>query len=601
MNNYNEIISMIGTIAVINLIAIILQGTKKILRKGEGKSNLRVAINLGIIGGLFGIYATINGYTNSNGAVIAIRDVGPMMAGCLAGPIGGIIAGLIAGMHRLIQGINNLPLGTTIPCSISTVLIGMLCGLLFKPFESKKSRGVFAFFIAILMECLHLSVVFIYMWFTENLSTSWNLILNVAPSFLFSNALAFGLMIFTTDMIDKYKNIEKNKDAIEIELKTATNIQKSMLPAILPYFPGRNEFEIFANMIPAKQVGGDFYDFYFIDQDHFAFLISDVSGKGVPSALFMVISKTIIKTNLQLGLSFEEAIEKTNTQLFEGNKESMFVTSWIGVLEISTGKVEFINAGHNYPILKKSNNEICFLKNRSGFILAGKKDSKYNSFNIKLEKGDMLFLYTDGITETINLSKEQYGEERLKNLLLNESNKSIEDICKDVKKDIDSFSNNSEQFDDITMVCLKYNGLDVISNKSINGSFEAKTDKIEDVTNFINKLIAECKVETKTRAEINIIIDEIFGNIAKYAYNKTEGKVEVSAFLTKNPLSLNIIFEDRGIPYNPLNAKEINKNISVNDRKYGGLGIGIVKKISDKIEYEFTNGKNKLMIKKILE
>lgn len=321
--------SMIGTMAVIDVIALILQG-KKINQFMNGTKNekLKRSIYLGLIGGLFGIYATIAGYQMATGVNITVRDVGPMMAGCLAGPLAGLIAGVISGVFRFYTGISaGITAGTTIPCSISTVFIGCLCGLIYNRFKERKNRGRYALCIGVGMEALHLIIVFFYKWYMAGLAITLNLMGQITLPFLISNGLAFALVIFTTDMVDNYLQIENTKDKINAELKTATNIQKDLLPRILPDFPGRCEFDVFAKMDPAKEVGGDFYDFYFIDDDHFVFTVADVSGKGVPAALFMVIAKTILKNNLQLGMSFEDALEKSNFQLSEGNDEDMFVTA----------------------------------------------------------------------------------------------------------------------------------------------------------------------------------------------------------------------------------------------------------------------------------
>lgn len=584
------IAAMIGTIAVINLIAIILQGNKR--TAVDEKSKINKIITLGILGGLFGMYATIDGYELASGAIVSVRDVGPMMAGCLGGPISGLIAGSIAGIHRLIFGRPNLFIGTTIPCAISTILIGLICGLLFKPFEKKKRKGIFAFIIAIFMEILHLWLVYIYTTIIKDVASAWNLVIDIAPSFLLTNAMAFGLMIFTTDMIDRYKLAEKKEEKIENELNTATNIQMAMIP---DEFPSKKEFEIYASMTPAKQVGGDFYDFYFIDEDHFAFVIGDVSGKGVPAALFMAIAKTVIKNSLKLGVSFDEAIEQANNQLAEGNKEEMFVTAWIGIVQISTGKLKYINAGHNAPILKKSNGEILKLKERSGFIIAGNLNSKYKEFEIQLNKGDIVFVYTDGVTEANNKLNEFYGEERLISLLEKNESRSLKEICNSVKETINEFSKQTEQFDDITMMAFKYKGND---EKEI--IVDSRIENIEKVIKFVEEKIEKYNCSNKTKSEINITIDELVGNIIKYAYNGKIGDITIRANIDDTKKNLSVIFIDSGIKYNPLENPKPDTTLTAEERKEGGLGILVATNLMDDINYEYKDGKNILEIIKKL-
>jgi sigma-B regulation protein RsbU (phosphoserine phosphatase) len=410
-------LSMIGTIAVIDLIAVVLEGAHSFSKLTGPRSKWLKAINLGILGGLFGIYATATGYTLDDGAVISVRDVGAMLAGCLGGPLGGLIAGLIAGLYRLLIGLPDVTVGTSIPCSISTLLIGIGCGLLHKPFSQRKHRALWALLIAAGGEVFHLTLVFFYKWGMVDVSTAWGVIKEVALPFLLSNSLAFGLLIYTEDMIGKFKATETRAKAVESELSIATQIQESMLPKIFPDFPGRPEFALAASMDPAKEVGGDFYDFFFVDEDHFAFLVADVSGKGVPAALFMVTAKTLIKNNVQSGLPLAEAMDKSNQQLTEGNAQHMFVTCWIGEIELSSGRIEYVNCGHNPPLLSDDGQTFHFLKNFSGFVLGGSAQTHYKSFEDKVKTGDRIFLYTDGVTEAMSVKNEQYGEKRLQSFL----------------------------------------------------------------------------------------------------------------------------------------------------------------------------------------
>ena len=248
------------------------------------------------------------------------------------------------------------------------------------------------------------------------------------------------------------------KERIGAELSVATHIQASMLPCIFPAFPNRREFDIYATMTPAKEVGGDFYDFFLMDDDHLAVVIADVSGKGVPAALFMVIAKTLIKDHTQSGKPPEEVFTEVNRQLCEANDENLFVTAWMGVLEISTGKLVYVNAGHNPPVIGRKNGETEFLRSRPGFVLAGLDFTKYRAGSLELMPGDLLYLYTDGVTEAMNTAQELYGEERLKRTLDANVSAAPEEIFKAVKKDLDDFVADAPQFDDITMLAMRYLG-----------------------------------------------------------------------------------------------------------------------------------------------
>ncbi|MEL7564052.1 MAG: SpoIIE family protein phosphatase [Dehalobacterium sp.] len=251
------------------------------------------------------------------------------------------------------------------------------------------------------------------------------------------------------------KTVTAEKERIGAELNVATNIQASMLPCIFPPFPERPEFDIYATMQPAKEVGGDFYDFFLVDENHLAVVIADVSGKGVPAALFMVIAKTLIKNRAQNREIPADVFTGVNAQLYENNEEGMFVTAWMGVLDIAGGEFTYVNAGHNPPLLKRKDGEFEYLKARPGFVLAGLEGVKYRQNDIRLEPGDILYLYTDGVTEATDTQGELYGETRLKIVLDRTAARPLGDILRTVKADIDTFAKGAPQFDDITMLALK--------------------------------------------------------------------------------------------------------------------------------------------------
>ena len=240
------------------------------------------------------------------------------------------------------------------------------------------------------------------------------------------------------------------------ELNVATNIQKSMLPCIFPAFPDRKEIDIYATMDPAKEVGGDFYDFFMVDDKHLAIVIADVSGKGVPAALFMVIGKTLIKDHTTQGRDLGAVFTEVNKLLCESNSEEMFITAFEGVLDLETGEFNYVNAGHEMPFICKANGDFEPYKIRAAFVLAGMEGMKYRAGSMMLEPGDKIFQYTDGVTEATNLHNELYGMERLGKILNKVKNGTPQEILPAVKADIDEFVGKAPQFDDITMLCLEY-------------------------------------------------------------------------------------------------------------------------------------------------
>lgn len=272
-------------------------------------------------------------------------------------------------------------------------------------------------------------------------------------------AAAFGKMVVDLKhYIDHLTRITAEKERIGAELSVAARIQADMLPRVFPAFPEHGEFDLFASMQPAKEVGGDFYDFFLTDQDHLAIVIADVSGKGVPASLFMVIAKTLIQTHAMGGETPAEIFENVNTRLCENNKEGMFVTAWLGLLTISTGTLSFVNAGHNPPLLKRGCGTCEYIKSRPGFVLAGMEGMRYRQGELRLLAGDTLVLYTDGVTEACNSREELYGTARLIKVLGRQEKFSPCDLCHAVRADIDTFAGDVPQADDITMLCLTYGG-----------------------------------------------------------------------------------------------------------------------------------------------
>lgn len=245
---------------------------------------------------------------------------------------------------------------------------------------------------------------------------------------------------------------------IDKELEFAKTIQHSAIPTVFPPYPGHSEFDIYAAMDTAKEVGGDFYDFYFVGENKLGFLIADVSGKGIPAAMFMMTAKTIIKGYAESGKSVDEVFTIANEKLCESNEAGMFVTAWFGMLDLLTGKVEFVNAGHNPPLVRHKDSTFDYLTSKPSFVIAGMEGMKYRRNEFFLSPGDEVYLYTDGVTEATDSENRLYGEERLVRFLNTLYGLSGEEICHAVKADVADFVGDAPQFDDITMLYLKYNG-----------------------------------------------------------------------------------------------------------------------------------------------
>lgn len=273
--------------------------------------------------------------------------------------------------------------------------------------------------------------------------------------------LAQAFQYMTVELSEYIKNLTEvtaEKERIGAELDVAAQIQSSMLPCIFPAFPGKKEIDIYATMNPAKEVGGDFYDFFMVDDRHLAVVMADVSGKGVPAALFMVIGKTLIKDHTQPGKPLGEVFSDVNNLLCDSNSEGLFITAFEGVLDLETGEFFYVNAGHEVPYINRAGEGYQPYKVRPGFVLAGLEDMRYKEGSLTLQPGDRIFLYTDGVPEATNRENELYGNERLYRILNQNKDRTPKELLPEIKADVDLFVGEAPQFDDITMLCLEYKG-----------------------------------------------------------------------------------------------------------------------------------------------
>jgi len=395
----------------------------------------------------------------------------------------------------------------------------------------------------------------------------------------------------TVDTLKHYMDKESKK--IQDELNFAKEIQHSSLPSTFPPFPNYHEFDIYASMDTAKEVGGDFYDFYLTDDRHLCIIIADVSGKGVPAAMFMMQSKTIIKSLMESGLSVEKAFTVANEKLCEHNTAQMFVTSWIGLLDLDTGVLNYANAGHNPPLIKHGDNSFEYLKSRPGLVLAGMEGVNYRLQTTTLNKGDELYLYTDGVTEAQSINNELFTEERLLDSVNKASNIGAKEFCESILTDVKDFTKDAEQSDDITMLYLKYYGERNIKDFE----YKALIENGAMITEGVEEFLSNNDIPMKVIMNINVAIDEIYSNICYYAYDKENvGNVKITTEIDDSFVILK--FEDHGIKYNPLLKDDPDVTLSLEERQIGGLGIFMVKKMMDEINYEYINGRNVLTIKK---
>ena len=414
------------------------------------------------------------------------------------------------------------------------------------------------------------------------------------------------------------------KERLSAELDVATQIQANMLPRIFPPYADHPEIELFASMVPAKEVGGDFYDFFMTDDDHFAVVVGDVSGKGVPAALFMVVATTLLKN---VGLQEKNPariFERVNDQLCEGNDAGLFVTCWMGILTISTGELVFANAGHTAPVIFHGG-KVEYLTVKPNLMLAGMPGMRYADHCTRLLPGDRIFVYTDGVTEATNSRNELYGEDRLILCMADKRDLSAKELLEAVRDDVNKFVGDAPQFDDITMLELSLKAVAPVQggagqatvtaqsatspaalpegSRAVTKVFDATDENMGPVNDFVHSMLPlDCPAGILNK--LDLAVEEIYINIAHYAYAPGRGTAEISCLLEPGQGGaaprLTICFRDRGRPFNPLAREDPDITLPAEERDIGGLGILLTKKFMDSVTYEHTDGQNVLTMSKVL-
>ena len=399
----------------------------------------------------------------------------------------------------------------------------------------------------------------------------------------------------TVDTLKGY--ITAAEKRIEQELEFARTIQDSALPKNF-VFP-RQYFGIYAMMNPAREIGGDFYDFFFLDQNRIALVIADVSGKGIPAALFMMRAKTTIRGLAEAGREPADILARANSTLCEGNDAEMFVTVWLGIVDLQTGLMKCANAGHEYPVVKRAGGEYELIRDKHGIALAAMDGMKYKGYEMQLNPGDRIFVYTDGVPEAINSRTEQYGTERMIRALNAVGSGTLRDALSAVQEDLAAFVGEEDQFDDITMLNFVYYGSEKAVKEMNTLTVEAKRENLEQVLSFVDSRLEEAGASLRTINQVRVAVEEIYINIASYAYAPETGSAVISAVAADGVAEIE--FRDRGIPFDPLAKTDPDVTLSAAERQIGGLGIFMVKKTMDEVAYRRENGENIFTMRKKLQ
>ena len=393
--------------------------------------------------------------------------------------------------------------------------------------------------------------------------------------------------------IDNITHITAEKERADAELSVAKTIQTNAVPNTFPAFPERADFDIFASMTSAKEVGGDFYNFFLIDDEHLALMIGDVSGKGVPAALFMMQTNILITDRARAGGTPAEILRDVNNIVCQQNKASMFVTVWLGIIELSTGRLTAASAGHDDPAVYRKGGVFELIGAEHGLFIGAFEDIEYENFEIRLGEGDKVFIYTDGVHEAVNADEEMFTVDRMLRSLNEAGTQSPERILAHVKSSVEEFVGDVSQFDDLTMLCFE--------RKTSGGgrqtlSVDATLDHYADVIAFIDKLLEQNGCDEENRLRVQLAVDEIFTNIVNYAYGLEGGKVEI-AFSCKDGIA-EITFADSGTPYDPLKKDDPDITLSPEEMQIGGLGVFIAKNNMDALSYRYENNRNILTMSK---
>ena len=399
---------------------------------------------------------------------------------------------------------------------------------------------------------------------------------------------------------EAYSTIKKQKERMEKELNVGRKIQRSMLPLNFPAFAKYEEFTVYANLIAAHEVGGDFYDFFFIDDDWFCFFIGDVSGKGVGAALFMAVAKTLLKSRAADDLSPASILTHLNDELSRDNDACMFVTIFACVINIKTGELIFTNAGHSPTYLKRESGEVERLETVHGPMVGAAKGITFKEERKTLSKGDVLFLYTDGVTEAMDFSNNMYSDDRLEKMLTTQKYTSGENMVHSIIESVKQFVGKTEQSDDITALAFEFRGSPQNANveklEIVVKNHSHETDKINE---HFRIFAEQAGISEAIVKKFYVVFDELLSNIISYAYeDENEHDIEIKMEFSGNRLT--VIILDDGIPFNPLGIDTPDMKLSLEDREIGGLGIHLVRNLMDEVFYHRGIDKNVITLIKYL-
>lgn len=395
------------------------------------------------------------------------------------------------------------------------------------------------------------------------------------------------------DYIEELKSTTANKERIESELRIANTIQMGMIPKSFPAFPDRSDIDLYAKLIPAKEVGGDLYDF-FIANDKLYFIIGDVSGKGIPASLLMAVTCRLFRSIASNSDRPERIMSSLNNSLADGNESNMFCTAFLGILDLKSGTLHYCNAGHNAPYMISKEGEVSAIPMTPNLPLGLFENFTYEGQQTTIRKGTMIYLFTDGVNEAENKEHQQYGDKRLTTMLKNLSSSTPNDIVENTINDVTLHADGAEQSDDITVMCITY---PEVTEKTI--VLKNDISEISRLNEFIDETGKELSLSPDIVFNLNLVLEEAVVNIINYAYPKEEPH-DIFLSVKLHGESIVFILTDTGKEFDPTSAPEADISLSAEDRDIGGLGIFLIRQIMNEVRYERVDGKNVLTLEKKL-
>lgn len=583
----NLLVNLIKDVSVIMVLAYVLSRTQlfsAILNRNLDPGQ-KFAITL--VFGLFAIFGTLGG-VQLPGGIANVRDLGPAIAGFLAGPIVGLGAGLIGAIHRFSMGGP-----TAIGCSLSTIVAGLAAGMVWIYRRGNFPGVILAAIYMVLLELFHIGL---------NLLLGWSnpvvvqLLREVSLPMIVVNGVGMAIFAVILNNLIQERKTAAQKELIEGELKVARTIQMSLIPKTFPAFPEREEFDLFALLEPAREVGGDLYDFFLTLDDRLYFTVGDVSGKGVPASLFMAVTRTLLRARSMEYLHPDEILKSVNIELCRDNDSGMFVTQFLGVMNLNTGEIFYSNAGHNLPFIIRSSGQVEVLPRLPGMGMGVIEEADYQRGSCFLDYGDCLLVYTDGVTEAVNPNFELFGEARLFEVLNDNVGQNPRVICQQILKAVNEYAAGAEQADDITILGLTYTA----QNPYFQINLDGELSELGKLARGLEQFSEAHNLPSKLVFQINLALDELVTNAITHASDgRGNHHIVIGCRITGDIITVKM--EDDGAYFNPLTRPEPDVDLDIDSRPVGGLGIHLVRKLMDTVEYRREGYLNILTMSKKID